>query len=108
MELERRAERSAAVFLLEPHTDERQRYAQALRREGYEVISFAESDEALASATDRPPRIIVASFDSHTREDRFVLCLRLKAHPHLRSVPVLLTSPNIDDVDLHRATDLKL
>ena len=71
-------------------------------------MSVADSEEALALAFRRMPRMIVASFDLQTREDRFMLCLRLKADEHLRSVPVLLTSTDLDDDDLRRATDLRL
>ena len=71
-------------------------------------MSVANSEDALASAVRRMPRIIVASFDSQTREDRFTLCVRLKADERLQSVPVLLTSMDLDDGDLRRATDLRL
>ena len=103
-----RVDRRAPVLLLESHEAVRRLRAQALRAEGFDVTSVADSEEALASAVRRMPRMVVASFDPQTREDRFLLCLRLKADERLRSVPVLLTSTDLDDDDLRRATDLRL
>jgi CheY-like chemotaxis protein len=108
MERDKRAASCASILLLDAHDVERKLYAEALREAGFDVISVASADEALAAVTERVPRVIVASFDPETREDRFVFCVRLRAHPGLRFVPVLLASTDIRDLDLQRATDLGL
>src|SRR5687767_13418059 len=78
MERDKRAASRASILLLDAHDVERKLYAEALREAGFDVISVASSDEALAAVTERVPRMIVASFDPDTREDRFVFCVRLR------------------------------
>lgn len=61
-------------------------------RQPYEVHHEATSADALAAAEREPPDLIISALNLHegTRSEHF--CARVKAHPVLHAVPVLLYS----------------
>jgi CheY-like chemotaxis protein len=94
----------ATVLVLEER-DSRAVYAEALRQAGLEVAEVADSQTALDVAKAMQPRVIVASFDSHMREDRLAFCREIKANPSTSSIPILLTAADVREDDTALATD---
>jgi len=95
----------ATVLVLEERHDSRAAYAEALRRVGLDVAELADSQTALDVVKAIQPRVIVASFDSRTREDRLALCREIKANPTTSGIPILLTALDVTEDDTALATD---
>lgn len=97
------------ILLIDPSTESRALHADALRRDGFNVVAVADCDVALKVLTAPTlPQLIVTSFDIHTREECLAFCERLNSDVRTRTVPVLLTSEYIDRDDMVRATDLRV
>jgi CheY-like chemotaxis protein len=95
----------AAILLLEEQDAPRATHAEALRQAGLDVTEVADSEAALDAAKTIRPRVIVASFDSRTREDRLSFCREIKADPSTNSIPILLTAADVTEEDTGLATD---
>lgn len=95
----------ATVLLLEAREDFRAVHAEALRLAGLDVTEVGDSRTALNVAEAIRPRVIVASFDSRTRDDRLTFCRDIKADPRTRDIPILLASADVTDRDVEVATD---
>lgn len=95
----------ATVLLLEAQEDSRAVYTAALRTAGLDVTEVGDSQAALGAAKAIRPRVIIAGFDSQTRDDRLTFCREIKADSHTKSIPILLTSTDVTDDDVELATD---
>src|SRR6266508_291171 len=84
--------------------------ATALLVEGRDSFRAACSEardarQALDAVTTIQPKIIVAGFDSQTRNDCLSLCRAMKADPHTKRIPIVLTTPDPSADDVALATD---
>lgn len=95
----------ATILLLEAHEDPRAVYAGTLRKAGLDVTEVGDSQAALDAAKAIQPRVIVATFDSRTRDDRLSFCREIKADSRTKGIPIVLTSADVTDEDAELATD---
>jgi DNA-binding response OmpR family regulator len=93
-----------SLLLLESDESARAAYTRALRDAGCTVSTAIDSTQAYTAALAEMPDVIVVGFDPLVREDRFGLCKRLGADARTRQVPILLTSPVVNQNDLELAT----
>jgi CheY-like chemotaxis protein len=75
-----------------------------LEEAGYEVLSAADGEEALAIAAERRPDLVITDVEM-PRLDGFGLCKRLKTSPATVHVPVLICSALGEAQDLERGFD---
>ncbi|EKD83283.1 MAG: two-component hybrid sensor and regulator [uncultured bacterium] len=68
-----------------------------LRYRGYDTISFARGERAIAAASQNPPDLILMDIMMPDM-DGFEVCQRLKADAALREIPVIFISA-LEDVD---------
>jgi CheY-like chemotaxis protein len=90
---------------VEGRDDFRAAYSEALRLEGLTVTEAQDAERALDAVITIHPAIIVAGFDSQTRDDRLSLCRAIKADPDTKRIPIVLTTPDVSGADIALATD---
>jgi PleD family two-component response regulator len=95
----------ATVLLLDERGDYRAAFAEALRLAGLNVSECVDSPAALEAINTARPRVIVASFDPRTRDDRLTFCRAIKANSGTKRIPVLLTTTDRVAEDVGLATD---
>jgi PleD family two-component response regulator len=76
-----------------------------LREAGLEVVKRSDSGSALETVRKVRPRVIIASFDSQTREDRLTFCRTVKADPSTTRIPIVLAATDQREDDTALATD---
>ncbi|HYU77820.1 MAG TPA: hypothetical protein VEK56_02485 [Vicinamibacterales bacterium] len=95
----------ATALLVEGRDSFRAACSEALRLAGLKVIEARDARQALDAVTTIQPKIIVAGFDSQTRNDCLSLCRAMKADPHTKRIPIVLTTPDPSADDVALATD---
>jgi DNA-binding NarL/FixJ family response regulator len=95
-----------SVLLLDSCPLSREVNIGALEAEELDVTTASDDEAAFAIACELVPELAVVIFDHRTRADRFALCEQLKGDVRTRSLSVLLGSPDLDEADIHRATEL--
>jgi len=75
-----------------------------LESEGYEVVCAANGAQALDLASSERPDVILLDV-MMPGLDGIEVCRRVKADPHLRSIPVILLTARGDDQDVIRGLD---
>jgi DNA-binding response OmpR family regulator len=95
---------SRRVLVVEPDAGARSLLQLGLLREGFQVaaVSSAEEAEHLLAAASVLPGVVVAEVGLGG-VDGISLCQRLRAHPRLRDVPVLLLAARPTAADQERA-----
>ena len=68
--------------------------SEALRLQGYDVITAEDGEQALDLAFRRKPNLIVLDIVL-PKQNGFQVCRRLKAEPHMRQVKVVLLSSKV-------------
>jgi hypothetical protein len=71
-----------------------------------DLTTASSEAEAFAIACELVPEVAVVIFDHCTRADWFALCAQLKADTRTRSLSVLLGSAGLNEIHIHRATEL--
>jgi len=95
----------AIALLMEGRNNFRTAYSEALRLAGLTVTEARDVQQALDAVSTIQPTIIVAGFDSETRDDCLSLCRAMKADPHTTRIPIVLTTPDLSGDDVALATD---
>jgi CheY-like chemotaxis protein len=95
----------ATALLVERRDNVRAAYSEALRLAGLKVTEARDAAQALDAVTTIHPTIIVAEFDSQTRDECLSLCRAMKADPHTTRIPIVLTTPDLSGDDVALATD---
>ncbi len=92
---------STSLLLVDDHASIRSLLATALARSGFVVVTAADGDEALRSASRSPPSLILLDL-MMPRLDGWETIRRLKAAPPTREVPVIAITAN------HQVTSAQL
>jgi CheY-like chemotaxis protein len=95
----------AIALLMEGRNNFRTAYSEALRLAGLTVTEARDVQQALDAVSTIQPTIIVAGFDSETRDDCLSLCRAMKADPHTTRIPIVLTTPDPSADNVALATD---
>ncbi|MFH1311879.1 MAG: response regulator [Candidatus Eisenbacteria bacterium] len=72
--------------------------------EGYEVVTAADGEEAIAKARNEKPDIIVLDI-MMPKMDGYEACRKLKADPKTKDIPVILLTAKGRDVDRKLGTE---
>ena len=76
-----------------------------LEREGYEVVSAADGDQALALVTRWRPDVILLDI-MLPRRNGYEVCRAVKADAGLRSIPLIMLSAKGQEVEVLKGLDL--
>jgi two-component system cell cycle response regulator DivK len=79
-----------SVLLITDSPDERDMYADALRRCGFSTVQAQTAAEGYRLACERPPAAIVTDVRLAGPEDGLSLTRRLKRNEHMRRIPVVI------------------
>jgi two-component system, NtrC family, sensor kinase len=85
------------VLALTPDPDRLAALADALRDDGYDVVTAAAADEALQLLAAQPVDCIVLGLD-HAGDDGRDACRRIKEVPQIGETPLIMTGEHDDDV----------
>jgi CheY-like chemotaxis protein len=80
------------VLLVNESRDERDRYAEALRRAGYCTLLADNAVDAYRLASELAPAVVVTAIHLGGADDGFALTRRLKQDEHTRAVRVAILS----------------
>lgn len=94
----------ASILLVDDDYEVLEYYAPVLRAAGYEVRTARDGEEAMQTAAQAAPDLIVADVIM-PGVNGYQLCRKLKQTPHLRDVPVLLLSGKVDPADQYWARE---
>jgi two-component system chemotaxis sensor kinase CheA len=75
-----------------------------LERGGYAVRTASDGAEALAMLADQPADLVVTDLEM-PNVDGFLLTSRIRAHPRLANIPVLIVSSRASEEDHQRGLD---
>jgi DNA-binding response OmpR family regulator len=79
--------------------------ATKLRNGGFEVITAADGEEAWEAIVDNAPQLIITDYQMPGLSG-LEICAKLRAHPELRQVPVILLTARgytLDDAKLRES-----
>jgi two-component system, cell cycle response regulator DivK len=79
-----------SVLLVNDSTDEREMYAEGLRRLGFSTLEATSASEAFTIASELAPSAIVTDVKLAGNEDGLGLTRRLKHDARVRHVPVVI------------------
>ena len=88
---------AGAILVVDDNEDNRAMLARRLARQGYEVLTAAGGQAALATLAARPMDLVLLDVMMPDL-DGYAVLQRLKADPALRDIPVLMISA-LDDMD---------
>jgi two-component system, chemotaxis family, sensor kinase CheA len=75
-----------------------------LERGGYAVRTACDGAEALAMLAEQPADLVVTDLEM-PNVDGFLLTSRIRAHPRLANIPVLIVSSRASEADHQRGLD---
>lgn len=78
------------VLLISDSADEREMYAESLRRCGFCTLQASNASDAFKLASELPPSAIVTDVHLEGEEDGLRLTRRLKQDERIKSVPVVI------------------
>ena len=81
---------AARVLLVNDSADEREMYAESLRRFGFCTLQASSAADAYRMATELPPSAVVTDVKLMGEEDGLRLTRRLKDDSRMRHVPVVI------------------
>jgi CheY-like chemotaxis protein len=93
--------RGVTVMVVEDHEDSREFLVQAVGSFGARVLPAADGAEALMTAWDERPDLVLADL-SMPHLDGYEFLRRLRMHPDTRTTPVLAVSGHGSDEDIRR------
>lgn len=79
-----------SILLVNDSPDEREMYAESLRRFGYSTLEASTARDAYEMASELPPAAIVTDIKLAGAEDGLGLTRRLKDDRRMRDVPVVI------------------
>lgn len=82
------------VLLVNESRDERDMYAETLRRSGYCTLQADNAADAYRLASELAPRVVVIGARLDGPDDGFALTRRLKDDEHTRGVRVVIVTGN--------------
>jgi two-component system, cell cycle response regulator DivK len=82
------------VLLVSESPDERDMYAESLRRAGYCTLQTDNAADAYRLASELAPRVVVTGIRLGGSDDGFALTRRLKQDEHTSSVRVVILTGN--------------
>src|SRR5688572_20201243 len=98
------------VLLVNDSSDEREMYAESLRRFGFSTLQASSAADAYRLATELPPAAVVTDVRLAGDEDGLQLTRRLKEDSRMRHVPVVILSgyvfPRDREAAAHAGCDL--
>jgi len=94
----------AKVLVVDDSAFNVQLLVQALSDEGYETLVAYNGKQALEVAEEQRPDVILLDI-MMPEMDGYEVCRRLKAHPELRSIPVIMVSGREMDKDVVQGLD---
>jgi two-component system chemotaxis sensor kinase CheA len=96
--------RQLSVMVVDDALMVRELQRSILERGGYSVRSASDGAEALAMLTDEPADLVVTDLEM-PNVDGFELTSRIRAHPRLTNIPVLIVSSRASAEDHQRGLD---
>ena len=81
------------------HADERRHPADPPGRHGYDIVTAADGEEALAAARETLPDLILLDV-MMPKLDGIEVCRRLKADPSLPFIPIIMVTAKADPKDI--------
>lgn len=89
---------SKRIAIVEDEAAIRENYAAALRRQGYEVLCYADRPGALKAMTSRLPDLVIVDIGlGEEQEGGFDLCRELRARS--AALPIIFLTARISDLD---------
>ena len=79
---------SKRILVVEDHEDNRQILRDLLGNAGYDLTEAENGEEAIAAVTDRRPDLILMDIQLPVM-DGYETTRRIRAHPDLKSVPII-------------------
>ena len=93
------------ILLVEDENDIAELVERHLRREGCEVERFADGEEAVRAARQRPPDVLILDIILPGL-DGFEICKAFRRDPDLERVPILMLSARDEEVDIVTGLEL--
>jgi chemotaxis family two-component system response regulator PixH len=88
----------STALIVEDCLTEQQEIADCLSQSGFDVLIAASSEEALEKMSNRQPDAIILDIILPGRSG-FELCRELKGDPRTATIPVVLCSSKVTDLD---------
>ena len=88
-----------SVLVVEDEEDIRELVSYHLLKEGYQVAGVASGEEALATAEERPPDLILLDL-MLPGVDGLTVCQRLRKNPRTESVPIVILTAKGEESDI--------
>src|SRR3954452_782097 len=98
-------EETRRVLLVNESRDERDMYAESLRRAGYCTLQADNAADAYRLASELAPAVVITGIRLDGADDGFALTRRLKQDEHTRTVRVVILSGYAFPRDRAEATD---
>jgi two-component system chemotaxis sensor kinase CheA len=98
------AERGLSVMVVDDALMVRELQRSILERGGYKVRTATDGVEALAMLAEQPADLVVTDLEMPNM-DGFVLTTRIRAHPRLANIPVLIVTSRASAEDHQRGLD---
>jgi two-component system chemotaxis sensor kinase CheA len=96
--------RQLSVMVVDDALMVRELQRSILERGGYAVRTASDGAEALAMLADQPADLVVTDLEM-PNVDGFLLTSRIRAHPRLANIPVLIVSSRASEEDHQRGLD---
>ena len=91
------------ILLVDESADEREMYAESLRRFGFSTLQASSAADAFRLAAELPPAAIVTDVRLDGQEDGLGLTRRLKQDVRMRGVPVVVLTGYVFNADREAA-----
>lgn len=93
------------LLVADDNEDIRELLATRFRNRGFEVVTAADGQEALALATERPPAVAILDWVMPGIQGH-ELCVKLKTDPRTAGVPVVMVTARGEEEDRLLGMDL--
>jgi DNA-binding response OmpR family regulator len=91
-------EEGKVILLVDDDLTLREMYDERLKAEGFEIIQASNGEEAIASAHDTKPNVILLDV-MMPKINGFDVLKQLKEDPDTKDIPVIILTALIQDVD---------
>jgi adenylate cyclase len=87
------------ILIADDNPDNLDIFRARLAAQGYEILVATDGEEALGTATEQTPDLILLDI-MMPRIDGFEVCRRLKATPSLPFMPIIMVTAMVDSEDI--------
>jgi len=93
------------VLIVEDSRTQAERLKALIEEEGYEVQWAGDGEEALSKIATWPPDLVITDIVM-PRMDGYELCLRLRADPRIRSIPIIMLTSKGEPLDIIKGLEV--